>query len=227
MFDLIAYSPLGFWAVACLIVLADSVVLLSPGEFTFRFAAGAKVRLRANPYPFLLLRRELVFTLVNYPGVPFLISSMQAPELTRRSFVSLLLVCQRTAVRCRSLSALSWSGIVLLCVVGPILSLQYGVEFSIVAIWLPMYALALLVIAIVYRNRRELGFDAADLIGIGLEYLVCPFLLVNTWKKVALRRTHAFHPVLLARYCTADPTAALRNLESNLAEKQGAERRVE
>jgi len=219
MFDWIAYSPLGFWTIAVLIVLADSVVLLDPGDFTFRFARATRVRLRAAPYPFLLLGREPVITLFAYPGLPFLICSMQSPTQSKGSLRRLLLQYRRIFARDWPLSLLVWLGLTLTVVVGPMLSLQYGAGSSISMIWPAMYALAGPILGILWWDRDELGMRRAELAGIAFEFLVCPFLLVNTWKKIAVRHKHLIHPLPLARYCADDPELALKDLSANLAEK--------
>ena len=194
MFDFLAHSPFGSWIVAFLIVLFDSTLLLVPEQFTFTFCKRLNVNFRIIENPYLLRHKEPIITLFAHPLTPFFVSSMEASTEGRAETKRILLRQKRVAHNSRQLTYLALLSLLLLSV-GPLVSLQYGIERALFMIVPALYVSAFSGAVVVYVNRSLFGFGMRDLTYICLELIVCPVLLVNIFKRIALKQ---------ATTCTAD-----------------------
>jgi len=210
VFESVASSPLGFWIVAFLLSLIDSVVLLREGEFTFRITRGVKVRIRTVAVRFLMRGREPVVALLSYPAAPFVICSAEASPYGVSGLRRALFAHKTFERRFRALTAAAMFCLILTCAVGPALSLQYGISRSLLMVWPLMYAAAFGILGAVTWRRRALDLTTTELLTIGLEFLFCPFLAVNIWKKLAARRRWPFNAEELADHFSEDRSAAAR-----------------
>ena len=195
MFDFLASSPFGFWIVAVLVILIDSTILLAPEQFTFTFRSRLNVKLRIVENPYLLRHKEPIVTLITYPVAPFFITSTDEPSSGRRATKEILLNQKRIASNSAQLTNLALLSLVLVCIVGPIASLQYGIEHALVMIVPALYVSALFGAGIVWLNRSMFGFDNGAVAHILFELTICPILIVNIFRKIAVRQS---------RTCTAD-----------------------
>src|SRR5262249_30722144 len=75
MLETIASSSFGFWTIAALIVVLDSIVLLAPGEFVFAFDRRGKATVRAAASPYLVRNKDLSFATLVFFARPFFVSS--------------------------------------------------------------------------------------------------------------------------------------------------------
>jgi hypothetical protein len=186
VFETLAHSSLGFWITALLIVVVDSALLLDPGRLTFAIRRRLNVEVRVIEYPLLLRGKEPVVTLFAYPFAPFFISSIEVPSQDRSTVKRLLLRNKRLAGHCGHLSVLAFISLLMVCVVGPLISLQYGIERALVTTLPMLYLTALGGVMIVYANRSLYGLGRSELVHVSVELLFCPYLLVNILKKIAI-----------------------------------------
>lgn len=220
MFELLANSPLGFWCLAIFITAADSVLLLESAQFTFRFEKGLGVRIRAVRIPFLILRRELLITLLMYPAKPFHFCSLRSPSQNRIKLRDLLRRQRKLDDKVWLLTVFSLNAIVLLCFVGPALSLQYGIQASFLFVWPAIYANAILILVVLWINRRQLKLSHRELFIHAFEFIICPILAINVWKKLACRNQLIPNAESLATHFTSRPTKIIECMHSNLSEKK-------
>jgi hypothetical protein len=219
MFEALANSPLGFWSLAIFITAVDSIVFLEPAQFTFRFAKGIRVKIRAVRIPFLLLRRELLVTLFVYAARPFHFCSLKLPSQRRNELRRLLLEQRKIDSGAWLLTVFSLTAIALLFILGPGLSLQYGIQTSFLMVWPAIYATAIAMLLFLWIGRRRLKLRHRDLIIVTFEFLICPILAINIWKKLASHEQLIPNAESLARYFTKHTTEVLECLNSNLSEK--------
>src|SRR5262249_18696621 len=81
MLETIASSGFGFWGIAGLIVVIDSVVLLTPGEFVFAFNRDGKPVVRAAATPYLVRNKDLSFASLTLFARPFFVSCVSVPDV--------------------------------------------------------------------------------------------------------------------------------------------------
>ncbi len=81
MLEAIASSSFAFWSIAALIVVIDSVVLLTPGEFVFAFNRHGKPVVRAAATPYLVRNKDLSFAALVFFARPFFVSSATVPQV--------------------------------------------------------------------------------------------------------------------------------------------------
>jgi hypothetical protein len=188
VFELLAHSPFGFWAIALLIIIFDSSLLLKPGLVTYFVGKRLNVTLRIIEDPYLMKGKEPIISLFTYPLTPFFLSSIDCPSQSRQSVKRLLLKHKRITNNSWHLSNVALSSLLLVCVIGPVTSVEYGIERAL-AVTLPLaYGLALLAAIILYLNRSVYNLGRGDLALIGLELALCPVLIVNIFKKIAARQ---------------------------------------
>jgi hypothetical protein len=188
MFDFVAHTPLGFWIVASLIIIADSLLFLSPGRVAFVIEKRLNVRLRIVERPFLLRGKMPVITLFTFPLSPFFISSLHATLEGKRKIQQALLKRKKLAKASCRLSYFSFISLLFVIIIGPLVSLQYGIERALLVI-LPMeYLIALFGAIILHVNRRIYALSGRDIAHISVELAVCPILMVNIIKKISVRQ---------------------------------------
>lgn len=214
MFDFLAHSPLGFWLVALLLVVFDSSFLLTPDKFTFTFEKRLNVKLRIVESPYLLRHMEPIITLFSYPLRPFFISSLDQP-CNRAATKRILLQHRRVSLASADLSAIALMSLTLVCFVGPLASLQFGIGRALIVVMPAIYVCAFYGAAIIYFKRTRLGFTRRDIAMIIVELLICPVLIANIYKKIARRQPYACTTDLL-NYFLLDPTEGKRRLEQHL-----------
>jgi hypothetical protein len=215
VFDFLAHSPFGFWIIASLVIVADSTLLLVPEQFTFTFGNRLNVRLRIVERPYLLRHKEPIITLFTHPIVPFFISSMNQPSQSRRATKRILLRQKRAASNSMHLANLALLSLLLVCIVGPIVSLQYGIEHALVMIVPPLYVSALLGAGIIWVKRSIFGFDTRDVAHLCFELTVCPILMVNIFRKIAVRQTYPCTTDLITHF-SEDQAEAIRRLNQHV-----------
>jgi hypothetical protein len=215
VFDFIAHSPLGFWIIAFLIVLFDSTLLLVSGQFTFTFRKRLNVNLRIVENPYLLRHKEPVVTLFAHPLAPFFISSMGEPPQSRRTTKQILLRQKRAASNSKHLAALAFLSLVLVCIVGPIASLQYGIERGLLMVVPALYVSAFSGAGIVWLNRSSFCFDTRDVAKICVELIVCPVLMINIFRRIATHQPHPSTDDLISHF-SEDRTEAINRLERHV-----------
>jgi hypothetical protein len=215
VFYFLAHSPIGFWIIALLIIICDSTLLLTPEEFTFAFGGRLKVRLRIVENPYLLRHKEPIITLFAYPIAPFFISSMAEPSQGRNATGRFLLRQKRAARDSRQLTHLALLSFVLVSVVGPVVSLQYGIDRALFMIVPALYVSAFFGATIIFYNRSIFGFYGRDLARLYIELLICPILLVNIFKKIALRQPRACAAEIISSF-SEDQAEAIRLLKQHV-----------
>jgi hypothetical protein len=215
VFGFLAHSPLGFWIVAFLIVLFDSTLLLVPEKFTFTFRNRLNVRMRIVENPYLLRHKEPVVTLFAHPIEPFFISSMDVPSQDRRSTKQVLVQQKRAASNSKQLAHLAFLSLVLVCIVGPVASLQYGIERGLLMVAPALYASALCGAGIVWLNRSTLSLGTRDVAKICIELIVCPVLIINVFKRIAVRQPNPCTNDLI-NYFSEDQAEAFKRLEQHI-----------
>jgi hypothetical protein len=188
VFEFLAHSPLGFWIIAFLIIVADSSLFLPPGRFTFAIGRRLNVKIRIADNPFLLRGKEPILTLFAYPITPFFVSSINVPPRGRSGAKRLLLGYKRVVFNCGDLAILASVSLLLVLIVGPLISLQYGIERALITTLPAEYVTALFGVIIVYLNRSIYELNRRDFASIAIELALCPILLVNIFKKIAARQ---------------------------------------
>ena len=166
----------------------DSSLLLAPGRLTYTIEQRLNVRIRIVDCPFLLRGTEPVITLFTYPLAPFFIPSTRHPQQSRDSVKRLLLKHKRLACNSIILASLALVSLSLVLIVGPLVSLRYGIERALITTLPAAYLTALVGAIIVYLNRSIYDLKNTDLAQIAIELILCPILLVNIFKKIAIRQ---------------------------------------
>jgi hypothetical protein len=215
VFDFLAHSPFGFWIIAFLIITFDSTLFLSSHQFTFIFGNKLNTKLRITENPYLLRRKEPIITLFAYPTTPFFISSMDEKPKGRRATKQILLHQKRRASNATELVPLALLSLVLVCIVGPIVSLQYGIERGLLLAVPALYVIAFFGAAVVWVNHSKLGLNARDIARICLELTVCPILLPNIFKRIAVLQVNTCTGDLIT-YFSDDQAEAIRRLEQHI-----------
>jgi hypothetical protein len=215
VFDFLAHSSFGFWIVAFLIIIFDSTLFLVPEQFTFTFGSRLNVKLRISESPYLLRHREPVVTLFVYPMTPFFISSMNEPPEGRHATKRILLQQKRAASNTRQLANLALFSLFLVCFGGPIASLQYGIERALLMIYPALYVSAVFGVGIVWFNRSIFGFATRDVAHICVELTVCPVLIVNILRRIAVRQAHPCTNDLINHF-SDDHDEAVRRLKQHV-----------
>jgi hypothetical protein len=185
MLDYVASSTIGFWALALLIALIDSAVLLKAGEFTFRLGAGDRIELRLPRSPYLVRNHELAFVLVSHFLRPFHLCSIDAKFALQGDK---LIELQRLDAIQRGLSSFAVAGFVLTAIVGPMVSAVWSVGLALVCVVPILYANSVAALAYIVGRRADLGLTAPDLSRFGFELLACPVLTINVVKRMTMRR---------------------------------------
>jgi hypothetical protein len=214
VFDFLAHSPFGFWIIALVVIVFDSTIFLVPQQFTFTFGSRLNIKLRIAENPYLLRHKEPIITLFAYPIAPFFISSMDEPPKGRRAMKRILLRQKRAASNAKGLTHLALLSLVLVCIVGPIASLQYGIERALLMIVPALYVSALFGAAVVWVNRSIFGFGMREVAHVCFELTVCPILLVNIFKRIAVRQINTCTTDLIT-YFSEDQAEAIRRLEQH------------
>ena len=142
------------------------------------FGRGLRVKLKILQNPFLLRHKQPIITLFVHPFGPFFISSMDEPSQGRYKTKLILVRQKRAAFNSRQLAYLALLSLILVSVVGPILSMQYGIERALLIVVPVLYATAFLGACVVWAKRSLFGFGIADVAHVCLELMVCPILLV-------------------------------------------------
>jgi hypothetical protein len=181
--DQLTHSNFAFWLLALLIATVDSLVILKPGEFTYRILRGLRVKLRASPSPYLMQGREPIITLISYPATPFFLCSTETPSRSRAEMKLALFAAKRTARNCRQLSTLAVTTLILFIVVGPIFSVQLDTGRAIVFVWGACYFISVATIVYLLINQNRFGLTRHQILKISIELTFCPFLMVNIVKK--------------------------------------------
>lgn len=189
LFDDLVHSPLGFWLIASLIALLDSIIFLRPQQTTFQIVGLTSIRIRKiNEFPYLLRGKEPLVTLIKYPVTPFYLCDLSQPLSERRKIRRALVDRRRCEAKLCLVSVLALGGLICIALAGPLLSLQYGVSFAILLTWPIVYGLAATTLIALLLERRRLELSKTDMTIFLIEFLLCPFLVVNIWKKLAMRR---------------------------------------
>lgn len=200
MFDFLSHSTLGFWIVAFLIITFDSTLLLPPSHFTFSFESRLNVRLRIVERPFLLRNKEPIIALFSYPASQFFISSLDEASCGKRLTQQALLRERRIASSARQLSHLSLLTLGLTILVGPVLSMQYGIDRALLAVAPVFYVSALFGAITLYANRSLFGFTRWNIAILSVELAVCPILIVNVFRRIAIRQARLSTTDLIAGF---------------------------
>jgi hypothetical protein len=184
-FAMIIISAIGFWAVALLIAMIDSAVLLSAGEYTFLFHADGRIELRLPRSPYLVRNCELVFTLVTHFLRPFHLSSIES-KMALQPDKLLALRCVDAIQRvCSWLAAATF---ILIVIVGPVVSAAWGVNLALVYVLPILYVNSIAALVYISRRRADLRLATPDLWRLAFELLACPALTINIVKRLTMRR---------------------------------------
>jgi hypothetical protein len=176
----------------------DSSFLLQPGKFAFSLSHSNRVKIRISPSPFLILNKELVCSLISFPLQLFFISDVESGEQataseTFKALLRLRRVCRQAMV----FSVLAAGGIGLL-VLGPCLAAVCSIQTSIVLIFPPFYALAVVISVLLWQRRRKIGLLESAVLKISAEIILCPVLLINISKRISLARKSELNTYRLA-----------------------------
>jgi hypothetical protein len=227
MLDDLVHWPLAFWFIALAIALADSTVLLRADQFTFHFGGALRVKVRAVRCPFLLLNKEPLVTLANYPAGLFFFCSVSRPPAPRPALKAGLIARKRLCRDCRPFSWLALAGMLAVFLIGPVLSVLGSLEAAILTVWSTVYALATVAIVRLYRRRDDLHLRQTDIAAIGAELLFCPFLIVNILKKIAVRQTGELSLHALADDFVDQRQIILEAVAENQEQRQPAVERLD
>jgi hypothetical protein len=180
MLEAIASSSFGFWSIAALIVVIDSVVLLTPGEFVFAFNRHGKPVVRAAATPYLVRNKDLSFATLIFFARPFFVSSVSVPDVTDDELAALA----RQARQHRSIYLYSGVTVFLLVAAGPALTALRDISSALLVVLPVLYANALVALADVIAARRELKLSRKALLSLAFEFIVCPVLVTNLNKRL-------------------------------------------
>jgi hypothetical protein len=185
MLETIASSSFGFWSIAALIVVIDSVVLLTPGEFVFAFDGHGKPVVRASAAPFLVRHKDLSFATLIFFARPFFVSCATASDVPDDELARLA----RQARQHRSIYLYSVVAAFLLVVMGPVLTVLRDISSALLIVLPVLYANAIIALSDVVVARRELKLSRKALVSLAFEFIVCPVLVINLNKRLLDRGT--------------------------------------
>jgi len=180
MLEAVASSSFGFWSIAALIVVIDSVVLLTPGEFVFGFNRRGKPMVRAAATPYLVRSKDLSFATLIFFARPFFVSSVTVPEVRDDELAALV----RQARQHRSIYLYSVVTALLLVAVGPALTALRDISSALLIVLPVLYANALIALSDVIASRQELKLPRKALMSLAFEFMVCPVLVINLNKRL-------------------------------------------
>jgi len=180
MLETIASSSSGFWIVALLIVVLDSILLLAPREFAFAFDRRGRPSVRAAATPFLVRQRELSFAALGFFARPFFISSVRAGDVSEVQLVEM----RRRALQHRSIYAYSVVTMTLLIVVGPTLTVFFGISAALLMVLPILYANAIAAVIDVGLTRASFNIPLKGFLFLAFEFIVCPALVANLNKRL-------------------------------------------
>jgi hypothetical protein len=180
MLEAIASSSFGFWSIAALIVVIDSVVLLTPGEFVFAFNRHGKPVVRAAATPYLVRNKDLSFASLIFFARPFFVSSVTVPDASDDELAALA----RQAGRRRSICLYSAVTVFLLVAVGPALTALRDISSALLVVLPVLYANAIIAVADVIFSQRELRLSRKARVSLAFEFIVCPVLVTNLNKRL-------------------------------------------
>jgi hypothetical protein len=180
MLEAIASSSFAFWSIAALIVVIDSVVLLTPGEFVFAFDRHGKPVVRAAATPYLVRSKDLTFASLIFFTRTFFVSSATAREISDDELAALA----RQASAHRSIYLYSAVTAFLLVAVGPALTALRDISIALLIVLPVLYANAIVALGDVITARRELKLSCKALMSIAFEFIVCPVLVINLNKRL-------------------------------------------
>jgi hypothetical protein len=180
MLEAIASSSFGFWSIAALIVVIDSAVLLTPGEFVFGFNSQGKPAVRAAATPYLVRSKDLSFATLIFFARPFFVSCVSAAEVRDDELVALA----RQAQQHRSIYLYSVVAAFLLVAVGPVLSAVRDISSALLIVLPVLYANAVIALSDVIASRQELKLSRKALLSLAFEFIVCPVLVINLNKRL-------------------------------------------
>jgi hypothetical protein len=180
MLETIASSSFGFWSIAVLIVVLDSIVLLAPGEFAFAFDRRGRVAVRAAASPYLVRSKELSFASLIFFGRSFFVSSATAPDASEEELNALA----RQASHHRSVYLYSAVTAFLLLAAGPVLTVFLGISIALLVVLPALYANAIVALIDVTLARQQLKLSGKALSSLAFELIVCPVLVTNLNKRL-------------------------------------------
>jgi hypothetical protein len=180
MLETIASSSFAFWSIAALIVVIDSVVLLTPGEFVFGIDRHGKPAVRAAATPYLVRNKDLSFASLIFFARPFFVSSATVREVPADQ----LAILGRQAAAHRSIYLYSVVTAFLLVAVGPALTVLRDISSAMLVVLPVLYANALIALADVIVARQELKLSRKALLSLAFEFIVCPVLVTNLNKRL-------------------------------------------
>jgi hypothetical protein len=180
MLEAIASSSFGFWSIAALIVVIDSVVLLAPGEFVFAFNRHGKPVVRAAATPYLVRNKDLSFASIFFFARPFFVSRVSVPDVSDDELAALA----RQAGQHRSIYLYSGVTVFLLVAAGPALTVLLDISSALLVVLPVLYANAIIALADVIAVRRELKLSRKALLSLAFEFIVCPVLVTNLNKRL-------------------------------------------
>jgi len=219
VFEQLAQSPTAFWLLVLLITAIDSLAILQPGQFTFRFRHGLKVKLRASAHPYLMLGREPIITLISYFATPFFVCSTSAPKKSRLQAKRALLTAKRLTRNCVPFSICAIFSFLLFVFLGPILALQWGNGRAIITIWSTSYVYAAVALTYLLMFRERFCVTRQRILMIALELVFCPFLMVNVVKKITWQQTEQLNVYDLIQSFEVDRDQVEADVRSNLLEQ--------
>jgi hypothetical protein len=180
MLEAVASSSFGFWSIAALIVVIDSVVLLAPGEFVFAFNRRGKPAVRAAATPYLVRNKDLTFAALVFFARPFFVSSATVREVPDDELAALA----RQASAHRSIYLYSAVTAFLLAGAGPAVTALLDISSALLIVLPVLYANAIIALADVIAARRELKLSRKALLSVAFEFIVCPVLVINLNKRL-------------------------------------------
>jgi hypothetical protein len=180
MLETIASSSFAFWSIAALIVVIDSVVLLTPGEFVFGIDRHGKPVVRAAATPYLVRNKDLSFASLIFFARPFFVSSATVREVSDDELAAL----RRQAAAHRSIYLYSVVTAFLLVAAGPALTVLRDISSAMLVVLPVLYANAIIALADVIAARRELKLSRKALLSLAFEFIVCPVLVTNLNKRL-------------------------------------------
>jgi hypothetical protein len=179
MLETIASSSFGFWTIAALIVVLDSIVLLAPGEFAFAFNRRGKAAVRAAASPYLVRNKDLSFALIFFART-FFVSSATAPDVSEEALNALA----RQASHHRSIYLYSAVTVFLLLAAGPALTAFLGIPTALLIVLPALYANAIVALIDVTIARQQFKLSGKALSSLAFEFIVCPVLVTNLNKRL-------------------------------------------
>ena len=188
MLDQIRSWDYVIWAVALLLYVWDSAVLLSPRELLLVEAGRGRFSAALSESPFTVAGRVLAFSPLLLPWRGSFVAPWGRPWVGAADLAATLWSVQQHRGALLAVRVLATWAFVLLFVAAPLVTFFMGPNTAVVYTAILLYPTALAAIACLWWQRERLGLTGARTAWLTVDVLLCPAFLPNLVRKITVPR---------------------------------------